>query len=50
MARKRKWFLLGTLGAIAGMLVKLVRGRREEYAQLSLWDAPQPEPERSGAS
>ncbi|HVE92670.1 MAG TPA: hypothetical protein VNE62_10300 [Actinomycetota bacterium] len=50
MARKRKWFLLGILGAVAGMAMKLVRGRREEYAQLGLWETPQPEPERSGAS
>jgi hypothetical protein len=36
---KRKWFLLGALGAVLGMVMKAVRGRRQEHAQAGRWDA-----------
>jgi hypothetical protein len=38
--RKRQWFLLGLLGTLVGMAVKLVRGRREDQVTLGRWDAP----------
>jgi hypothetical protein len=28
--RKRRWFLLGLIGTLVGMAVKVVRGRRED--------------------
>ena len=30
MASKRRWFLLGLLGTVVGLAVRLVRGRRED--------------------
>ena len=36
--RKRRWFLLGLLGTLVGMAVKLVRGRRQEQIELCRWE------------
>ncbi|HVL80931.1 MAG TPA: hypothetical protein VM840_04995 [Actinomycetota bacterium] len=44
MARKRQWFLLGALGAVAGVLLKLVRGRREEAVEVGRWEQIAPAP------
>jgi hypothetical protein len=38
--RKRRWFLLGLLGTIVGMAVRLVRGRRQEQIELGRWEPP----------
>ena len=38
--RKRQWFLLGLLGTLVGMAVRLVRGRRAEQIELGRWDPP----------
>lgn len=35
MVTKRRWFLLGLLGTVVGLAVRLVRGRRPEQDQLS---------------
>ena len=38
--RKRQWFLLGLLGTIVGMAVRVVRGRRGEAPELGRWEPP----------
>jgi hypothetical protein len=38
--RKRQWFLLGLLGTVVGMAVRLLRGRRDDQVQLGRWDTP----------
>ena len=38
--RKRQWFLLGFVGTVFGMAVKLLRGRRQEQVDLGRWDPP----------
>jgi hypothetical protein len=38
--RKRRWFLLGLLGTVVGMAVRLLRGRRDDQVQLGRWDPP----------
>jgi hypothetical protein len=38
--RKRRWFLLGLVGTLVGMAVKLVRGRRDESVELGRWEPP----------
>jgi hypothetical protein len=38
--RKRQWFLLGLLGTVIGMAVRLVRGRREDQVKLGRWESP----------
>jgi hypothetical protein len=35
MVSKKRWFLLGVLGTVVGLAVRLVRGRRPEHEQLS---------------
>ncbi len=40
--RKRRWFLLGLLGTLVGMAVRVVRGRRGETAELGRWEPPKP--------
>ena len=40
MANTRKWFLLGLLGTLVGMAVKLVRGRRSDQTELGRWEPP----------
>ena len=42
MAKKRQWFMLGLFGALVGMAVKLVRGRRHEGAEAGRWEEYQP--------
>lgn len=49
MARKRQWFLLGALGAVVGVLLKLVRGRREESLEVGRWEEVPPAPTRQDA-
>ena len=36
--RKRQWFLLGLLGTVIGMAVRLLRGRRDEQVELGRWE------------
>jgi hypothetical protein len=38
--RKRQWFLLGLLGTVVGMAVRLLRGRRDDQVQLGRWETP----------
>ncbi len=38
--RKRRWFLLGLIGTVVGMAVRLVRGRRQGQAELGRWEPP----------
>ena len=38
--RKRQWFLLGLLGTVIGMAVRLLRGRRDEQVELGRWETP----------
>ncbi|MEX0874910.1 MAG: hypothetical protein WD646_14575 [Actinomycetota bacterium] len=40
MANTKKWFMLGLLGTIVGMAVRLVRGRRSEQVELGRWEPP----------
>ena len=47
MGRKRKFFMFALLAAAAGMLTKLVRGRRAEHQASTGWDAP-PAPPPAG--
>jgi hypothetical protein len=42
MARTRKWFLLGTIGALIGVLTKLVRGRQDPEVADGRWEGAQP--------
>ena len=42
MTKKRQWFLLGMLGAVVGMAVRLVRGRRQEEFEAGRWEEFQP--------
>ena len=37
--RKRQWFLLGLLGTVVGLAVRLVKGRRQGVGSGS-WEAP----------
>ena len=41
--RKRQWFLLGLLGTVVGMAVRLLRGRRDDQVQLGRWEPPEEE-------
>jgi hypothetical protein len=38
--RKRQWFLLGLLGTLIGMAVRLVRGRTQPDTGPTRWDRP----------
>jgi hypothetical protein len=38
--RKRQWFLLGLLGTVVGLAVRLVRGRRQESTGPGSWETP----------
>lgn len=49
MARKRQWFALGMIGAFVGVLLKLVRGRRDESLEVGRWEQVPPTPEQKGA-
>ena len=49
MAKKRQWFVLGLFGAVVGVLVKLVRGRRDEGLDVGRWEEVPPAPEGEGA-
>ena len=49
MAGKRQWFMLGVLGAVAGVLLKLVRGRREEAIEVGRWEEIPPAPTKQEA-
>jgi hypothetical protein len=40
MAKKKQWFVLGLLGTLVGLAVKLVRGRRAEQVELGRWEEP----------
>jgi hypothetical protein len=43
MVRKRQWFLLGLLGTVVGLAVRLVRGRRSEDNAIGQWEPPKTE-------
>jgi hypothetical protein len=38
--KKRRWFFLGLLGTLAGMAVRLIRGRRDDQVELGRWEPP----------
>ena len=38
--RKRQWFLLGLIGTLIGVAMRLVRGRSREEQGPSRWDPP----------
>ena len=39
--RKRQWFLLGLLGTVVGVAVRLLRGRRGDQVELGRWEPPE---------
>jgi hypothetical protein len=43
MVRKKRWFLLGLVGSLVGVAVKLLRGRKED--DLKTWEPPPSTPE-----